>query len=86
MGGGASFQGADLRGANLSNANLDGATYNSSTIFPEGFTIPKDMIYQEDGESDYGFRERTNKIKEQYFCPCPTPVIPPEQNTRTDKN
>jgi hypothetical protein len=35
---------ADLRCANLYRANLCGAEYNDNTIFPEGFTIPKEMI------------------------------------------
>jgi uncharacterized protein YbdZ (MbtH family) len=49
----ADLSGADLRGADLRRTNLNGAKlrevrYNKSTIWPEGFSIPKDK------ESEHG--------------------------------
>jgi hypothetical protein len=69
------LQGADLTGANLSHANLEGAQYDSLTIFPEGFCVPQNMIYQEDGENDHEFRHRANEIKTQYPIDHGFPLI-----------
>jgi len=39
---GALLEGADLTGANLTGANLVGTVWDTSTIWPDGYTLPND--------------------------------------------
>lgn len=44
LGVGANISGADLTGAILQGTNLHGTIYDDTTIFPEGFAVPYDIM------------------------------------------
>ena len=66
MGGGADLSGADLTGAIFDETVLVGAVYDSQTVFPVGFDVPKWMIRKNDGESEEDFRERVSPCVREY--------------------